>query len=127
MDLATTRALYDRHERRAALVYGMVREETEHTLRFVSGGHGPGVVLHANLDEANADAIIGREIERFRSLGQAFEWKLHDYDAPANLEDRLAAHGFVREPEETLVVFDLSAELPVVPDNVALCQLLSSG
>ena len=119
-DLAALRALYDRHERREATVVGMLREETPHTVRFIHTGHGIGVVLHSEMDDDSADAVIQDEVDRFRALGQAFEWKLHDHDAPSDLETRLAAHGFAREAEETLVALPLGGDLPEVPGGVVV-------
>ncbi len=116
--LRAIRELYDRHERRPVVIDGMAREETSRTLRFVNLGRGPGVVIHSNLDEDSADEAIGAEVARFRDAGQAFEWKLHDYDEPSDLRRRLGRFGFVPQPEEVLVAFDLDGPLPATPSEV---------
>jgi GNAT superfamily N-acetyltransferase len=119
-DASAIRDLYDRYERRPSMIDGMVREETERTLRFVSRGEGPGVVLHSNLDEPSAEAAIKAEVDRFRDAGQTFEWKLHDYDQPSDLRGRLERFGFVAQPEEVLVAIDLIRPLPEAPSGVAV-------
>jgi hypothetical protein len=117
-DADAIRELYDRFERRPAVIEGMLREETGHTLRFVNRGAGPGVVIHSALEPGCADEVIDGEIERFRRAGQPFEWKLHDYDAPGDLADRLRARGFVPEPDEVLVALDLEEPLPESPERI---------
>jgi hypothetical protein len=87
---------------------------------------GPGAEVHANgvlasdLDARSADALIGREVAVFGALGRSFEWKLHAYDRPADLAQRLARAGLVRGERETLVAFDLSQAFPdgAVPEEV---------
>ncbi|HEX2554965.1 MAG TPA: GNAT family N-acetyltransferase [Microvirga sp.] len=76
-------------------------------LRMV--GPGPEAsangVLASRLDEASADAAIAGTIAFFRDRGSAFEWKLYDYDSPADLASRLAAAGLEPEEPETFVAF----------------------
>jgi Acetyltransferase (GNAT) family len=79
------------------------------------------MVLWSDLDETNADAVIAHEIERFAGLGE-WEWKLYSYDKPPDLADRLLAAGFVADPQETLLIGDVSA-LPLeaqLPPGVSL-------
>lgn len=83
------------------------------------GQEGSGIVW-SDLDPANADAVIADQIAVFSGLDQRFEWKLYDYDEPADLADRLMAAGFVAEDPESFVVAEVaqvrevlrSAELP---------------
>lgn len=83
------------------------------------GQEGSGIVW-SRLDRANADAVIAEQIAVFGVLGERFEWKLYDYDEPADLADRLVAAGFVAEDAESFVVAEVSevidalrsAELP---------------
>jgi GNAT superfamily N-acetyltransferase len=67
-------------------------------------------ILASRLDEASADAAIARQVAFFREQGRAFEWKLFDYDRPADLAKRLAAAGFVAAEPETLVVCEVGAD-----------------
>ena len=80
-------------------------------LRMV--GPGPEAqangVLFSRLDAASADAVIERELAYFGALGHAFEWKLFDYDLPADLAGRLRRAGFLPEDPETLVVLDVQS------------------
>lgn len=116
MDLAAVRSEFERFERVPPSIPGMVREDGARTVRFVSAGAGRGTVLRADLDAETADAAIEAEIERFRQLGQVFEWKHYDDDRPADLAARLEAHGFLREPDETVMVFDLSRTVDAPAD-----------
>lgn len=64
-----------------------------------------------DLDEAALDALIARQVARFRELGLRFEWKLHSHDRPPFLADRLVAAGFVPQDLEAVLV----AKTAVVP------------
>jgi GNAT superfamily N-acetyltransferase len=77
------------------------------------------------LDEAELDALIARQVERFAERGESFEWKLHGHDRPAFLPDRLLAAGFVPEETETVVVAAL-ADLDLAtapPDGVVIREV----
>ncbi|MFC9295546.1 GNAT family N-acetyltransferase [Streptomyces sp. NPDC057011] len=81
-------------------------------------GLGWSGVLWSDLDEATADAEIAAQVAFIAECGASeFEWKLYDYDRPANLGDRLRAAGFVPEPAETLMVGSVAelARLPLEP------------
>ncbi|MFE2284907.1 GNAT family N-acetyltransferase [Streptomyces sp. NPDC059443] len=93
-------------------------------VRQIVPGGGGNTVLWSGLNERTADAAIAEQVAFFTELaarGEApdagFEWKLYDYDRPADLGDRLRAAGFVAEPAETLLVARASAlaELSVEP------------
>ena len=62
-------------------------------------------ILASRLDAASADGAIAAEIAFFRDRARSFEWKLYDYDRPADLADRLAAAGFTPDEPETFVAF----------------------
>ncbi len=74
------------------------------------GQEGSGVVW-SDLDAAGADAVIARQVEFFGSQGARFEWKVFDYDEPADLPDRLLAAGFVPEDPESFMVADATEVL----------------
>ncbi|GAA2629102.1 GNAT family N-acetyltransferase [Streptomyces spororaveus] len=87
-------------------------------VRHVAPEPGWNSVLWSDLDEGTADAEIAAQVAFFTGRGcPEFEWKLYDYDRPADLGDRLRAAGFVPEPPETLMVGLVSelAKLPVEP------------
>ena len=83
------------------------------------GQEGSGIIW-SDLDADNADAVIAEQVVVFDRRGQRFEWKLYDYDRPADLADRLTAAGLVAEESESFMVAEVdeviealkSAELP---------------
>jgi GNAT superfamily N-acetyltransferase len=74
---------------------------------------------------AELDALIARTRDYFAGRGEAFEWKTHGHDEPADLPDRLRAHGFVAEDAETVVIGEtaLMAHDPVLPDGVRIREV----
>jgi GNAT superfamily N-acetyltransferase len=88
--------------------------------RLAPAGQDGSGILWTNLDSANADSVIAEQVAVFGGRGERFEWKLYDYDQPADLADRLVAAGFVAEQAESFVVAEVSevthalgsAELP---------------
>jgi GNAT superfamily N-acetyltransferase len=72
-------------------------------------------VIHSALTETTADAAIATEKGRFLPRDRKLEWKLYGHDRPSDLDVRLRAAGFEPETRETLVVRDLTAELPGTP------------
>lgn len=53
-----------------------------------------GWVTAARLEPATAGERIEEQIRYFDGIGQAFEWKLFDFDTPASLKQLLEARGF---------------------------------
>jgi GNAT superfamily N-acetyltransferase len=79
----------------------------------------------AGLTGADLDALIARTCEYFGARGEAFEWKTHAHDEPADLTDRLRAAGFQPEDLENVMVGlaeNLVAE-PVLPAAVTIRQV----
>lgn len=119
-ELLKVRARYDAEMREGARP-DAARARVERVGRVVRQsvpGLGWNGVLWSDLDEETADAEIAAQVAFFAGAGAAeFEWKLYDYDRPADLGDRLRAAGFVAEPAETLMVGRTGAlaELPVRP------------
>ncbi|WP_328304121.1 GNAT family N-acetyltransferase [Streptomyces sp. NBC_00435] len=86
-------------------------ERVGSVVRQIVPGAGGSMVLWSDLDESTADAAIAEQVQFFTELAARgevpeaeFEWKLYDYDRPADLGERLRAAGFVAEPAETLLV-----------------------
>ncbi|MEO7259899.1 MAG: GNAT family N-acetyltransferase [Jatrophihabitantaceae bacterium] len=94
----------------------------------VSGGKHHGYVVYRDLagaSGADLDALIERTREYFSSRNEAFEWKTHSYDEPADLADRLKSAGFVAGEIETVVI-GLTEELtdePALPAGVSIRQV----
>ncbi|MFI5621182.1 GNAT family N-acetyltransferase [Streptomyces sp. NPDC051567] len=118
-ELLKVRARYDREMRREALPDPAARvERVGAVVRQSAPGDGGNSILWSDLDEATADAEIAAQVAFFAGAGaSSFEWKLYDYDRPADLGDRLRAAGLVAEPAETLMVARVAdlAGLPVEP------------
>lgn len=72
--------------------------------RIGQPGQQDSGVVWSDLDAAGADAAIARQVEFFGRRGMRFEWKLFDYDEPADLPERLKAAGFVPEDPESFMV-----------------------
>jgi GNAT superfamily N-acetyltransferase len=125
LDIAALRAAYDSQLRAYDPELPGVPVEHDGPLKRVHGPGGGYLVYQelGGLDGPELDALIARQRDLFRDRGERVEWKLHGHDRPADLADRLAAHGFVPEPRETVVigpVAPLAAALPVVPPGVRL-------
>jgi hypothetical protein len=66
-----------------------------------------GWILYTRLDKHTVDAAIREVIALCQREGGDFEWKTYDHDTPADLRERLLAHGFQPEEPEALVALDL--------------------
>jgi hypothetical protein len=53
-----------------------------------------GFIVYSNLSEDQVDAAIDDQITYYSHLGIEFEWKVYDYDQPADLKERLSQRGF---------------------------------
>lgn len=92
-------------------------------LRWSGGRRGfVGYRDLAGLQGDGLQDLIARTVGHFRALGEAFEWKTHAHDDPADLTDRLLAAGFVPEERETVLIgmAQLMATEPVLPVGVTL-------
>jgi GNAT superfamily N-acetyltransferase len=83
----------------------------------------------AGLDGDELDALIARQVQVFAERGEAFEWKLHGHDRPADLPDRLRAAGLVPEETETVVIgrVDAVAAEPSLPEGVLIREVRERG
>ena len=82
-------------------------------------GQGASCVTWSRLDERTVDAAIAEQVEFFRARQQQFEWKLYDYDRPADLALRLLAAGFVADDEELLMAAE-TAQVAAEADHPVL-------
>ncbi|MFI6542301.1 GNAT family N-acetyltransferase [Streptomyces prunicolor] len=124
MDHATVLALHDRELREGAQPDGPGArvERVGGVVRHVADAHGWNGVLWSDLDETDADAAIAEQVAYFTELGRDFEWKLYGHDLPTDLGQRLTAAGFTSEPQETLMIGEVSALTldAQLPDGVRL-------
>lgn len=106
MDLLS---LYD--QQRQTIIYpGIRREDTGTVIRHIDLTSNESYIVWSQLNTANADSVIQGEITYFRQLGHSLEWKLYSHDSPADLKQRLAAHGFEIGEVEALMVLDISTQ-----------------
>ncbi|WP_406840151.1 GNAT family N-acetyltransferase [Streptomyces sp. AHU1] len=110
MDHAAVLALFDRDMREGARpdTPGARVERVGRVVRHIGADKSWNGVLWSDLDEAGADAAVAEQVRFFSGLGGGFEWKLYGHDRPRDLGRRLRAAGFTAEPEETLMVAELS-------------------
>ena len=117
-----TRQIYDQHIRIEAQYPNFTREERPGIVRLVPHGvEEHGLIAYTCLDDGNADEAIEAQIAYFEEIGTDFEWKLHDYDTPLDLKQRLAMRGFEIEEDEAILFLDLGSlperlRLPVQAD-----------
>lgn len=105
MDRALTLARFDREMRENPPVEaGYVVERRGSIVRQI-GDHA--WISYFHLTEEEAPRVVAEEATLFRDRGRAVEWKLYGHDGPATLPALLAAHGFVPDTPETLMVMDL--------------------
>jgi hypothetical protein len=100
-------ASFDQQQRIDIKYPDMRKDVLPHVTRFVRPAPGMSFILHSRVDEANADAVIQEQIDYFKPLNQRFEWKVYDHDTPADLKDRLIAHGFEAQDPDAVMALDL--------------------
>lgn len=118
-------AAYDSQVRRSTRPdgSGAVIEADGQVVRWTAvDGRGWSGIAWSDVGEADAGAVIARQVAWFRDRGQPFEWKLYDYDQPPDLAQRLLAAGFASEADEMLMAADAAAVAaePVLPAGVRL-------
>lgn len=74
--------------------------------------HLDGIVVFSELSELLTDAVISAQVKYFEEMGRAFEWKVYDFDTPADLGNRLERSGFARGPTEAFMVYETETHCP---------------
>jgi GNAT superfamily N-acetyltransferase len=94
-------------------------------LRWIAPEDQTSCIIWSDLAGLDADEIIAAQVEYFARRGTPVEWKLYDYDQPADLEQRLAAAGFEPDDEELMLVAETAAiNQPVVlPDGLRIVEV----
>jgi len=103
---------YDAQVRRECDWTRMRREVLPRVVRHVLTGigSGGGLVSWSDLTAQNADAEIAAQVAYFGALNSEFEWKYYTHDQPADLPQRLLAHGFTSENvRESILVAEMDA------------------
>jgi GNAT superfamily N-acetyltransferase len=86
------------------------------------------------LEGAALDDLVARTIAHYRDDTDvaSFEWKTRGHDLPADLGERLVAHGLVPEPVETVMIGEaslLAVDVPLAdtPDGPVLVRRIEPG
>jgi len=130
VDVAEVLARYDEQVRRHPEVEGpdLVVEREPGVVRVCMPGPGWRGVTWASFPREDADAILGRQVERFAGEG-GWEWKHYAHDDPPDLPQRLLRAGFTAEPPETLMVATAAdvARARLAPPDVELRQVVDEA
>ena len=113
-------ALFDEEQRREVHFSDVRREVTPTVVRQVGLYHPESAIIYSWLNAETAEAAIEAEIAYFSGLGHNLEWKVYAHDAPADLKERLVAHGFAAEEPEALVILDIETAPPSLLQPVSL-------
>ena len=114
MDTSAVLAKFTRQMRQEIVFPDMQKEVLLNIVRFIRPAPGMSLVLFSDLDSANADAEIGRQIDYFTSAGLPLSWKMYGYDQPPDLLARLKTHGFAPDPPDALMAMELSDAPPIL-------------
>lgn len=111
--VAEVLALYDAEMRtRPPTEEGTRVERAGPVVRLV-GRHN--FIIFSDLGNSDAAAVIAQETAYLQSLGKEAEWKVYGHDRPTELGQLLQSAGYVPDPPETLVVYDLVHPMPESP------------
>lgn len=92
-------------------------------------------VLWSELSESDACSAIAEQASFFRARGEEVEWKVHGYDGPPDLRERLEKAGFLSDEPETLMVLEAEnasipapgdAEIRPVEDDAGLAAMAAA-
>jgi len=103
-------ALFD-HERLTLTPAHTAVEREGGIVRHLPVVGGQYWMMYSRHAEGELDAAIEREKAHLASLHPHYtslEWKAYEHDQPANLVERLAAHGFEIHETEALLVLDIA-------------------
>lgn len=98
-------------ERQALTPAGNTREVAGNVVRHLPNAGAQYWISYSRHLADEIDAAIAREAEHLKSLSPRYtslEWKAYDHDQPANLIERLAAHGFEIGEREAFLALDVS-------------------
>jgi hypothetical protein len=93
---ASKREMFEHYalDRRAARIPNFRLEMLDDLTRYdPTGSDDEAILCFARLQPADAERRIGEELDRLRAHSWAAEWKVHDFDEPPDLKQRLEARG----------------------------------
>jgi GNAT superfamily N-acetyltransferase len=101
---------------------GGVVERDGDVIRWVAPGTQVSCIVWSQLTADSADAAIAAQRAYFTARRTPVEWKYYDYDAPADLPQRLLAAGYEPSAEELMLVADAASisHQVMLPDGVRL-------
>ena len=136
MDHDALLAAYDeqlRTDAEMARAIDVVREGPLHCAVFDHGGFVSYRDL-GGLEGDALDALVERTIAHYRDETDvaSFEWKSRGHDLPADLGERLVAHGLVAEPVETVMIGEaslLAVDVPLAdtPEGPVVVRRIAPG
>lgn len=100
-------AIFNRYrdDRRDQPIEGFTVEVLPYLSRYTATTPGAqGFVVFADLPLGEEEEIIAEQIRHFAQREQRFEWKLFDFDRPADLVSRLRSRGFHCDAPEAFMV-----------------------
>ena len=100
---------YNQHERINITLPGFQKQASADIVRLVSETAQGSHIAYFNLHANTANEAINNELAYFKQLNQSFEWKTYDTDSPADIGERLLAHGFQQGEPESFMVLDLDS------------------
>lgn len=96
-------------QRRTYSIPGFYREDLPGLTRYTPLlPDWEGIIVHADLPAEEADATIAAQVSYFAERGQAFEWKVHTLNRPADLGDRLRRRVFAAAETEAFMLYPLT-------------------
>ena len=107
MDRDALLKLFDQKQRIDIEIPDMRKDVLPHVVRFVRPAPGMSFILYSWLEDADVDAVIQEQIAYFSQNEQPFEWSVYEHDTPADLKERLVAHGFEMDERDAVMVLDL--------------------
>lgn len=119
------RHIFDEQERRLVQYPDAIREETARVVRHISPHDQSGLISFAPLTTTDADAAIAEQIAYYTSIGHTFNWRYMDYDTPADMPERLTAHGLVTDEPDAVCVLEIATAPPdlLIPPDVEILRL----
>ena len=88
---------------------GAVAEADAGVLRWLAPGTRTSSITWSELTSDSADAVIAAQVRYFAARGTPVEWKVDDYDQPADLARRLLAAVGAADDEELMLVAQTAA------------------
>jgi GNAT superfamily N-acetyltransferase len=115
-------------ERRAARIPKFRLEQSDDLTRHLPNGADDEALLSfGRFPAAAADARIREELARLRGHGWEAEWKVHDFDRPADLRSRLEASGLTAHHVEAWMVLDIDDAFVKQPATDGIVVEKASG